>query len=248
MPDEKFIIDAIQELLDKNNGFMPISSLDRQLSLEVRTALGFKNNDLMKIKAKKLEKATGKRFIVHYKRMGNGKEHPGNYYVVAPCDPAEMLASFLAQEGAMSPKILCRRLPLTRKDVFVILNELAEAGRLKTVYNEKLDPQVSIVAGSAAKKQAVSSEPKPSGEYTQAKFRKAYDELHKSREFVRICDLRRSLNWPREVFDEMVRRLRDSMAVQLMQADGRRFSKEELADCFVDENNYRMGTIDWNGR
>ena len=79
-------------------------------------------------------------------------------------------------------------------------------------------------------------------------FHEAWNELHKAREFPRIPDLRRKLDLPREVFDEEIRRLRDSMTVQLMQADGRRFTPDELADCWVDENNYRMGTIDWDNR
>lgn len=81
---------------------------------------------------------------------------------------------------------------------------------------------------------------------TEGAVKAAWNELHKEHDVVRICDLRRSLNWPRYVFDEMIRSLRNSMAVNMAQAEERQFTKDELADCWMDENGYRMGTISWN--
>ena len=240
MPDNaKKIADAIQKILDANNGFMPISSLDKEMSRDLKAELGFKSADPMKIKAKKLIAATGDRFILRDKRRSSKGKSQMSYYILTPCDPAELILALLSREEVMSPKGLARKMPFTNRDVCTLLNELVKAGKVTTMYDEMLEPKVSIIAGKA--------EPKP-GKYTQAKFREAYDELHKSREFVRICDLRRSLNWPREVFDEMVRRLRDSMAIHMAQVDNRYYSEDELADCWVDENNYRMGTVSWHGR
>ena len=85
-------------------------------------------------------------------------------------------------------------------------------------------------------------------EYTQAKFRKAYEELHIFREFVRICDLRRKLGWPREAFDGMIRTLRDNRIIRVIRADESMLTQEEIRDCFVDENKTLMGLITWNGR
>ena len=81
---------------------------------------------------------------------------------------------------------------------------------------------------------------------TEEAMKSAWDKLHREREFPRICDLRRELNWPRESFDAMLRGLRDSGAVHMAQVENRYYTKDELADCWVDENGYRMGTIDWN--
>ena len=249
MPDNaKKIADAIQKILDANNGFMPISSLDKHMSRDLKAELGFKSADPMKIKAKKLIAATGDRFILRDKRRSSKGKSQMSYYILTPCDPAELIVALLSREEEMTPKGLARRMPFTNRDVCTLLNELVKSGKVQTMYDEMLEPKVFLASGvSPAQGGGKDQSPQP-GKYTQAKFREAYDELHRSREFVRICDLRRSLNWPREVFDEMVRRLRDSMAIHMAQAENRYYTPDELADCWVDENNYRMGTIDWNGR
>ena len=77
---------------------------------------------------------------------------------------------------------------------------------------------------------------------TAQAFKATYDELHKFREFPRVPDLRRKLDWPREVFDDMVRNLRDSGTVQLEHADESIMTQDEILDCFVSEKNrIRMG-------
>ena len=82
---------------------------------------------------------------------------------------------------------------------------------------------------------------------TQENFKAAYDEIHKFWDFPRVPDLRAKLNWPRDVFDDMVRKLRDSMTIQLVQAD-QSFTdgSNDIKDCFVDENNFKMGLLTWN--
>ena len=103
----------------------------------------------------------------------------------------------------------------------------------------------STVKTSDAKKSTTNLQPGPALDRT---FHEAWSELHRDREFPRIPDLRQKLNMSREVFDEEIRRLRDSMTVQLMQADESLMTKDEIRDCWVDENNYRMGTMFWNVR
>ncbi|MBR1672099.1 MAG: hypothetical protein IJ702_04165, partial [Fretibacterium sp.] len=77
---------------------------------------------------------------------------------------------------------------------------------------------------------------------------RAFDELERQRLFVRICDLRRRLGWLREVFDEHLRRLRQEGAIQLHIADANLMSPQDLEDCFIDENGFRMGMVTRHGR
>ena len=81
---------------------------------------------------------------------------------------------------------------------------------------------------------------------TQENFKAAYDEIHKFWDFPRVPDLRAKLNWPRDVFDDMVRKLRNDMTIQLGQADQSLMTRDEIMDCFVDENNTKMGLLTWN--
>ena len=77
-------------------------------------------------------------------------------------------------------------------------------------------------------------------------FKQAFDELDNGRIFVRICDLRKKLNWPRETFDETLKNLRDEEIIQLHEGDASTMTAEENKDCFTDKNGIRMGTISWN--
>ena len=99
--------------------------------------------------------------------------------------------------------------------------------------------------------QAVKSAKKEVRQYaelTQPKFRAAYDVLHKFREFVRICDLRRSLNASPEDFNNMIRALRDNRTIQIFRADESHMTQDDIRDSFVDENHTIQGIMTWHGR
>ena len=70
--------------------------------------------------------------------------------------------------------------------------------------------------------------------------------------FVRICDIRNTLNWPRGVFDNMLKYLRDKRIITLHAMElgvGKKqagLNKEEIKDNFIDENGFQMGTVTWN--
>ena len=80
---------------------------------------------------------------------------------------------------------------------------------------------------------------------TVGEFHKTFDLLDNGRIFVRICDLRRNLGWPRDVFDKMLRDLRDNDVIQLHTGDASLMTPDEVADCFIDENGFRKGSITW---
>ena len=82
---------------------------------------------------------------------------------------------------------------------------------------------------------------------TKEQLHAAFRKLNQKSIFVRICDLRRRLGWPREVFDDMLRRLRDDEVVQLHAGDVTLMTPEQVEDGFVDENGFRMGTMTWIG-
>ena len=232
MPDNvKNIPDMIQAILDKNKGFMSISSLRAKMNRGLQDKLGLKSKDSVNIAAKKLKAALGDRFMFTAIRRKKVTQ-----YVLTPCDPSEFVLASLSPDKPLTPKQLASSLPLTQGEVSAILNELAKEGRILVQFTDKGDAQI-YHSGRAA--------PQPE-EYTRGKFREAFDELHKSREFVRICDLRRKLGWPREEFDAMLRELRDSMTIHMAQADESMLTEADIQDCFVDENNYRMGTVTWN--
>ena len=233
----KNIPDLIQSIVDSNKGFIAVSQLVKILSPEVRDLLGIKSTSPAKIVMKKLEPMLEDRFM--FTKKGNMQ------FILTPCEPEELVLAELSEDKPVTQKQIARTVkPLFSKDVAAILTELVAAGRVRVVFDAILPAKLYLV--KAERQQAVKTV-KPQ-ECTREKFRAAYEELHKFWEFVRICDLRRALGWPREVFDEMVRTLRDDRTIQLFRADESIMTRDEVQDCFVDENRFIMGVMTWNGR
>lgn len=243
----KNIPDLIQRILDKNKGFITVTQIRKLLGSEAKSQLGIKSNTPAKILMKKLEPILEDRFIFTTKGPAT--------YILTPCDPAELVRAELSESRGVTLNGIARTLkPFKKSEVAAILTELVNSGEAKILLDEKLPAK--FFAGSGRREvvpevEAVNGEPEQpqTGEYTLAKFRAAYDELHSSGDFVRIPDLRRKLDWPREVFDQMVRNLRDNGTVQLEHADESIMTQDEILDCFVSEKNrIRMGLLIWNGR
>jgi hypothetical protein len=81
----------------------------------------------------------------------------------------------------------------------------------------------------------------------QEEFKKAFDLLERGDIYVDLFALRRRLGWPRDVFDTMLRSLRDAGTIQLHAGDATTMTPDEIADGFVDENGFRMGSVTWEG-
>ncbi|MBQ7544422.1 MAG: hypothetical protein IJT02_05705 [Synergistaceae bacterium] len=239
--DVKNIPDMIQAILDKNKGFIAMSKLASQMSANLRDKLGIKSKTPVKILMKKLEGILEDRFVL--RRKGSTQ------FLMTPCDPAELVLAELSPSKPVSPKALAAVLkPFARSDIRSILNELEETGKIKTLYNEKLEPQIFSAEIDRHIYEPSEELPEQSVEYTRGKFREAFDELDRGRVFVRICDLRRKLNWPRDVFDQMLKTLRDKEIIQMHIGDEHLMTPDEVQDSFVNELNYLMGTVTWNVR
>ena len=229
---EKSIADVIQEIFDKSGkAFATLTSLPR-------VKLGLKSNSPVSQVHKYLESRVEDRFMF----VKNGRK----IYIIKPCEPSELVLSALSKTTAKSPKVVANSLPfLKRSDLVTVLNELINNGQAKIVLTADFEPRVMLVDKTIT---VPVDTPAPSGNYTQQEFKKAFDELDKGKIFVRICDLRRELNWPRKVFDNMIKNLRDSEVIQLHTGDDSLMTPDEVNDCFVDENNFRMGSVTWYAR
>ena len=240
---KKDIPDIIQNILDDNKGFMTLRKLNKSIGSELRFELGLKSDSSAEVIMKKLEPLLEDRFIFHAKGRA--------LYIMTP-DPSDIVLEKLSAKRPYSPKKLSQILPFKKLEVSQIVNELVSEGRAKIILNEKLEARI-LLASFSEMKPAQEIE-YSSGEYTVEKFREAFDELNNDthyggqRIFVRIPELRRKLGWPREVFDEMLRDLRNRHIVQISLADETITTPEDISDCFIDENNYRMGRVAWNVR
>ncbi|MBQ7220203.1 MAG: hypothetical protein IJS28_04405 [Synergistaceae bacterium] len=233
----KYIADSIREIVERYKGFIAMSTLSGRMSRELKDKIGIKGNASASVIMKKIGPILEENFLLHTK----GKA----LYVMIPREPEDFLLAELSPDKPVMPGELVRALkPFLKSEVIALVNEMIASGRVRVDFDERFMPQIF----SAENAERVQRQPVYPGAYTREEFRAVYDELHKYREFVRICDVRRSLNWPREIFDEMVRTLRDNRTINLFRADESMLTKDEIRDCFTDENKFIMGIMTWNGR
>lgn len=233
---EKNIADSIQNILDKNKGFMAVTKLISHLSAEIKRSLGIKDTDSVSLIRKKLELSLDSRFIFRSKGR--------SVYILIPCEPSELVLSLLPANKPFDMRKI-HGLPFTKAEFTAVINELAEEGKVKITLNDNLKPRIFLINPET---NCPPSDSKGQSEYSQSKFYEAFTSLDRGKIFVRIPDLRRKLNWPREIFDSMLRDLRDNEIIQLRMGDPSYMTQDEINDCFTDENNFMMGTVTWNGK
>ena len=230
---EKSISDFIQSLLEQHKGFMKVKDLPESMSFDMKRKLGFmKKNVSAGTIRKAIEPLLEDRFI--FNKKGSV------LYILIPCDPSEFVINALNSKEAVSPKVIANTLPFSTSDFTGIVNELSESGRIKIILNEKFEARI-VLSGMNEDRSI-----KSSGEYTRERFKDAFDELERGKIFVNIPELRKKLNWPHDVFDDMIRELRDDREIQLHVTDLTIFEPEEF---FYDEDdNSRMGMVTWNDK
>ncbi|MBQ6972363.1 MAG: hypothetical protein IJP86_08445 [Synergistaceae bacterium] len=226
--------DVIQSLLEKNKGFMTVTGLASSISLDVKRGLGIRKGDSGKVIRRKIEQSAGDRFMFHAK--GN------SVYILEPCEPSEFVLGLLSENRAFDTKSITS-LPFTKAEFVALVNELADDGRVLIKLTDDMKPKIYRAGGRV---KAVREAGIDDGEYTTERFREAFEESDKGRTFVRIFRMRRYLGWPREVFDSMVRTLRDNEVIYVHSADPTILKGDDLSDGFLDEYGIMNGTVTWN--
>ena len=229
--------DLINEILANNSKpYMTVTQLLNAIKKNESRLESF-----VEIRKDNIENLVGNKFTFVKKRAK---------YIVKPCEAADLVLAELSKTSGKSPKQIALVMPFTKKDCQKVINELIEEGRAKIILNEALEPRI-FLADSKTKTRTENPTVVPektNKQYTREEFKKAFDKLDKGRIFVRICDLRKELKWPREIFDEMLVNLRDEEIIAMRIGDASLMTQEEVENCFVDENNFRMGTVTWNDR
>lgn len=242
------VLEIIQEILSNNKRpFMTVKALSIKMGAEIRRLIGIEDSNTSAAIRKIIEPQVKDKFIFH-------KKGP-ILYILVPSQPEDLVLAELDNVKGKSPASIARPLPFSKADVSKILNNLFETGRAKIKLDANLDTKIYLV-DAPEKVQAPNveqvHEPERTNthpsDYSQEEFMKAFDSLDNGRIFVRICDLRKKLNWPRDLFDAILMMLRDKELIQMHIADESTMTPDEIKDCFVDENNYRMGTVTRNVR
>lgn len=228
---DKSIHEFIQSILGKHKGFMkvkdllnPVKDFVKSMSLDDKRKLGLMGKNITN---KTLQQILEDEFI--FARNGSTQ------YILVPCEPSEIMLAALSDKP-VSPKFIAKTLPFSKQDFINMLNELEESGKIRIILNENYEPRI-ILRDNREIRSSIS------GEYTRERFKAAFDELERGRVFVNIPELRKKLNWPHDVFDEMLRKLRDEETIRLVKTEVGNF---DVKDFFYDEDNQRRGMVTWN--
>ena len=237
-------MNGIMQVLKKSGkDFMSMAAFKRQAPSELKKNIGFKSTTNGAALAEILKPYLGDDLETVKKGA--------IFYIAEKKSPAEFVMRHIsASTKAVAPKALGRALPLlTKAEIIAALNSLIHDGKIAVLiddkYETKLNAEEKDKVITAKKKFEINPTSKP---HTADIFKKAFDELDNGKIFVRICDLRQKLDWAREEFDAILRRLRDDEQIQLHSGDATTMTEDESKDCFVDENGFRMGTVTWNGK
>ncbi|MDO4559037.1 MAG: hypothetical protein Q4C47_08735 [Planctomycetia bacterium] len=79
----------------------------------------------------------------------------------------------------------------------------------------------------------------------EVRFREACDRHLQGGLYARIRDVRRDLGWEREVFDAVLRDLRDRRIIQLQPGDTLHTTEQDIQDSFRAENNVLYLNVSW---
>jgi hypothetical protein len=155
--------------------------------------------------------------------------------------PAESLLLGILRKRAGKPPS-ANNIPFRKEEFVAVLNLLVERGSVLVKLNKDCKPLIYPAPDADPDKE----EPRKRKTISEERFESAYRELEEGKFFVRVCDLRRRLDWGPE-FDRMTAALRDAGKIQLQAGDTGYFSERDVADGFVDENGFRMLTLMWTG-
>jgi hypothetical protein len=207
----------VKFLRDRKTDFIPLSKLAKE-----KKSLGLKNAGKDAIAPH-----LGERLMFRMK----GK----NVYLCFKMPDEVFLFRIVRARAGQPPKAVAKNIPFT-KDVFLtLLNRLAERGAVRAMkFDKDYAPRLYPVENMVEK-----------ADVSEESFRAAFRELEGGNFYVRICDMRRRLNWSASEFDAMLEKLRDAGQLQLQGGDIELFTQQDIHDSFVDENGFRMLTMKW---
>lgn len=222
------------DFLQKNSSdFLTISKLIR-LPKQTRDALGIsqksKNVDIIKA----TEPYYGDKLLI----LKGSKSS----FLAYNIPKEQIIYNYVQKHPGKSPGQIAQYLPMVKKEFIQGLNTLLESDEAKVTLTENYTLKIFVTE----KKPKISIPLAPQKEADPVTlFKKVFDKLNKGKKYVRICDIRRELNWPREKFDTTMENLRDNSTIQLHEGITSTMDESEVKDSFVDENNFLHVNISW---
>jgi len=146
----------------------------------------------------------------------------------------DCILSYIADKSPITVKKINAYLPFRREEIADTITNLVHSGaiNLKIIvqtndYGILLDVKTELTSSDAIKK--------------------AYDLIRKEKNYVKIFELRRYLNWSKERFDSHLQALWDTGAIELQASDPLLLDDDQRRDSYMDKNRTLRILLIWRG-
>jgi hypothetical protein len=235
MVEQNLTEQLVKFLQNKKADFIRVKELPTSLTKQ----LGLKANAEAAEIAKKLTPHLGESLML---KRGN----PSTYLVFKQSDE-DLLFHAVQRQTGTTPGAIAKKIPFRKNEFLTLLNRFIEQGTIRVEFSAEKYKPILYPGAPIPPEPKSDTEDKDRGVVISPEaFRKAFQKLERGKIFVYIYELRRHLKWPREEFDAMLQKLRDTGTIQLYTSDATTMTPDEIADGFVDKNGFRMGSITWN--
>jgi hypothetical protein len=232
----------------ENKDFIPLKQCIQKIPAGTWKHLGLKKNSSLSAFLKLFETSPENPLQIY--------KGPRTYYIGFPLTAEEMILGKLAGTPGLSPRNLCRYLPMLKKDFITALNRLAEAGRISCTFSGSWGIRLYAVpdAGKApaaprAKAETILFPQQQADDAAlSAAFQQAYGDIGQGRGFVRIHRIRERLGWPPELFHRIMQKLLRDYVIEIHGGDPSALTEKEIRDSYRDENGTLYITLTWWGK
>jgi hypothetical protein len=243
---------VIKALRKEKNGYLNIKALINGFPVEIKRTLGFEKN----IKTKDFTaKEALNRLAPHMDKTV--LVYPKGNLIYLSLDSKDSMILRKLQQVKSFPtfKMLRKNVaPLLNDDFTLVLNDLLLSGKVRCTFKGE-NPVLSI-------SEQVSTQPsKPvdliEDEFVNPEmergdeselFQAALSTIGKGRRMVYLYMIRRNLNWSRERFDALIRKLRADYRIQLHGGDPSVMTEDQVRDSFMDERGILHISVSWRDK
>jgi len=240
--DNNTIKERLLALMDKNaKDFLSITDIKKGLSIadlkSVSLNRNSKNPDV--INQLKLSSINGLELI-----------YKGKSVYVCRHKPSQMILNLLLRMKHTNKKAslldLLRKITPLKKDVYIQnINKLIDDKLIKNSFKDTFSKSSPTVYLYLLKE----NKPAINLDDDILSFKKAYDFIGKGRGFVRIHRIREYLNWDRNRFDSVLKKLTHDLIIELHGGDPSIMTKAEIEDSYVDpRTGFLFITMTWWGK
>jgi hypothetical protein len=242
----------IKALGKEKNGYLNIKTLIIGFPGEIKRTLGFEKN----VKSKDFTaKEALNRLVPHMDKTVLVYSKGNLIYLSMDSKKSMILRKLQQGKSSHTFKILRKNVaPLLKDDFTQVLNDLLLSEKVRCTFkgenpvlslSEQVSTQFSepvdlIENGFANAEMETANE--------SELFQTALSTIGKGRRMVYLYMIRRKLNWSRERFDTLIRKLRADYRIQLHGGDPSVMTEDQVRDSFMDERGILHISVSWRDK